>query len=226
MGLRIYIMKLWKRPTRFNDALQGRIVCVIQRSKLIPQLKTIINVSTSKHPTATWTRRSLMTLLAQILSNSIARESSLRKMMDMVPLMWYACELLNRTAITFQERSRLKCVRLMSIDIAKSSLTRTHSLLRSKIATLNQSRSELEMKTRPKKAKKYSYTKDCKEQPRAICDQCETQSLEPACDFQERLTCSYVPKEQCSEEAKQYCHKVEKINLVEVCNPKFDNRYL
>merc|ERR1719186_437573 len=25
---------------------------------------------------------------------------------------------------------------------------------------------ELEMKTRPKKAKKYSYTKDCKEQPR------------------------------------------------------------
>merc|ERR1719508_584867 len=29
---------------------------------------------------------------------------------------------------------------------------------------------ELEMKTRPKKAKKYSYTKDCKEQPREICD--------------------------------------------------------
>merc|ERR1739845_138464 len=27
---------------------------------------------------------------------------------------------------------------------------------------------ELEMKTRPKKAKKYSYTKDCKEQPREI----------------------------------------------------------
>merc|ERR1712142_530674 len=45
---------------------------------------------------------------------------------------------------------------------------------------------ELEMKTRPKKAKKYSYTKDCKEQPREICDQCETQCLEPACDFQER----------------------------------------
>merc|ERR1719186_812389 len=28
---------------------------------------------------------------------------------------------------------------------------------------------EMEMKTRPKKAKKYSYTKDCKEQPREIC---------------------------------------------------------
>jgi len=85
---------------------------------------------------------------------------------------------------------------------------------------------ELETKSRPKKAKKYSYTKDCKEQPRLICDQCETRSLQPVCDFQERLTCSYIPKEQCSEEHKQYCHKVEKINLVEVCDSKFDTRYL
>merc|ERR1712087_375392 len=38
---------------------------------------------------------------------------------------------------------------------------------------------ELEMKTRPKKAKKYSYTKDCKEQPREICDQCEKKNLRP-----------------------------------------------
>ena len=82
------------------------------------------------------------------------------------------------------------------------------------------------MKSRPKKAKKYSYTKDCKEQPRQICDQCETRSLQPVCDFQERLTCSYIPKEQCSEEHKQYCHKVEKITLVEVCDSKFDTRYL
>ena len=29
---------------------------------------------------------------------------------------------------------------------------------------------ELQQKTRPKKAKKYSYTKDCKEQPREICE--------------------------------------------------------
>merc|ERR1712072_920500 len=40
---------------------------------------------------------------------------------------------------------------------------------------------ELEMKTRPKKAKKYSYTKDCQEQPREICDQCEKKSLQPVC---------------------------------------------
>merc|ERR1712096_180940 len=50
---------------------------------------------------------------------------------------------------------------------------------------------EMEMKTRPKKAKKYSYTKDCKEQPREICDQCEKKTIEPQCDMQERLTCIY-----------------------------------
>merc|ERR1712179_688412 len=38
---------------------------------------------------------------------------------------------------------------------------------------------ELEMKTRPKKAKKYSYTKDCEEQPREICDQCEKKTIQP-----------------------------------------------
>merc|ERR1719233_190445 len=29
------------------------------------------------------------------------------------------------------------------------------------------------------KAKKYSYTKDCKEQPREICDQCEKKTIQP-----------------------------------------------
>ena len=32
---------------------------------------------------------------------------------------------------------------------------------------------ELEMKTCPKKAKKYSYTKDCKEKPKELSDQCK-----------------------------------------------------
>merc|ERR1712211_199911 len=68
---------------------------------------------------------------------------------------------------------------------------------------------ELEMKTRPKKAKKYSYTKDCKEQPREICDQCEKKSLRPVCEMQERLECVYKPKEECRDEDKQYCYKVE-----------------
>ena len=43
---------------------------------------------------------------------------------------------------------------------------------------------ELEMKTRPKEIKKDDYTKDCEEQPRVICDQCD---LQPGCDTQERM---------------------------------------
>merc|ERR1712215_653088 len=58
---------------------------------------------------------------------------------------------------------------------------------------------ELQMKTRPKKAKKYSYVKDCKEQPRQICDQCETQNLEPLCDTEESLVCTYEPVETCND---------------------------
>jgi len=85
---------------------------------------------------------------------------------------------------------------------------------------------ELEMKTRPKKAKKYSYTKDCQEQPREICDQCEKKSIQPQCTMQERLTCTYQPIEQCSEVDKQYCHKVERVVVEEVCDMKFDTAYL
>ena len=46
---------------------------------------------------------------------------------------------------------------------------------------------EVKMKTHPKKAKKYNYTKDCKEQPREIRDQCEKNSIQPLCNTQERL---------------------------------------
>ena len=41
---------------------------------------------------------------------------------------------------------------------------------------------ELEMKTRPKKNKKYSYIKNCKEQPREIRNQCEKKkSIQTLC---------------------------------------------
>ena len=43
---------------------------------------------------------------------------------------------------------------------------------------------ELEMKTCPKKIKKDDYIKDCKEQPRVICDQCD---IQPGYDTQERM---------------------------------------
>merc|ERR1711982_59699 len=85
---------------------------------------------------------------------------------------------------------------------------------------------EREMKTRPKKAKKYSYTKDGKEQPREIGDQCEKKSRKPVWVRQDRLVCTYEPEETCRDEDKQYCHKVEKVVLEEVCDMKFDTRYL
>merc|ERR1712142_1038317 len=80
---------------------------------------------------------------------------------------------------------------------------------------------ELEMKTRPKKAKKYSYTKDCKEQPREICDQCEKKSLRPVCEMQERLECVYNPVEKCRDEPKEYCHKVEEVVSIPIVLSRF-----
>ena len=86
---------------------------------------------------------------------------------------------------------------------------------------------ELEMKTRPKKAKKYSYTKDCKEQPRKVCDQCEKKFLDSECVMEPRMECIYKPVEKCSDdEIKQYCHKVEKVVVEEVCDMKFNTAYL
>merc|ERR1712115_321239 len=54
---------------------------------------------------------------------------------------------------------------------------------------------ELEMKTHPKKTKKYSYIKDCKKQPREICDQGD---IQPLCDTQERMVRTHEPAENGS----------------------------
>ena len=97
---------------------------------------------------------------------------------------------------------------------------------RSRTATSSPRRSaNCSRRPAPKKAKKYSYTKDYKEQPREMCDQCEKKSIQPICDMQ-RLVCKYEPEESCREEAKQYCHKVEKMVVEEVCDMKFDTQYL
>merc|ERR1712179_598439 len=119
-------------------------------------------------------------------------------------------------------RSKWRFARLMSTDIVRSSPTSIPSLSKSRTVISSPKICELEMKTRPKKAKKYSYTKDCKEQPREICGQCEKKSIQPLCDTQERLVCTYEPVETCNDVDKQYCHKVEKVELEEVCDMKFD----
>ena len=47
---------------------------------------------------------------------------------------------------------------------------------------------EPEMKTRAEKTKTDSYIKDCKEQPREICSQCD---IQPLCNTQERMVRTY-----------------------------------
>merc|ERR1712119_269698 len=85
---------------------------------------------------------------------------------------------------------------------------------------------QLVPKTKPKKAKVYSYTEDCKQVPREICDKCETKTLEPACLREERLTCGYQPVTECKVEPKQYCYKAEVTEMVEVCDDKLATNHL
>merc|ERR1712105_193873 len=123
-------------------------------------------------------------------------------------------------------RSKSRFARLTSTGIARNSLIFPFPVEEQNCHFEPKKMCELEMETRLKKAKKYSYTKDCKEQPREICDQCEKKSIQPVCEKQERLVCTYEPVETCRDEDKQYCHKVEKVELEEVCDMKFDSRYL
>ena len=70
---------------------------------------------------------------------------------------------------------------------------------------------EFETKTHSKKAKKYSYTKDCEEQPREICDQYEKKTIQPLYDTMKRLVCNYEPEETCNDMEKQHCHKIDNV---------------
>merc|ERR1712193_16825 len=85
---------------------------------------------------------------------------------------------------------------------------------------------QLVPKTKPKKAKVYSYTEDCKQVPREICDQCETKTLAPACLLEARMNCKYSPVTNCKTEDKNYCYKAEVTKMVEVCDKKLKTSYL
>merc|ERR1712149_109878 len=85
---------------------------------------------------------------------------------------------------------------------------------------------QLVPKTKPKKAKVYSYTEDCKPVPREICDQCETKTLEAACVPEAGMHCKYSPVTQCKKENKNYCYKAEVTKLVEICDKKLKTSYL
>merc|ERR1711963_953811 len=50
---------------------------------------------------------------------------------------------------------------------------------------------ELETRSRPKKAKKYNYVKECKPVKRQVCDDWEKKKLRPVCDKVQKNVCSY-----------------------------------
>merc|ERR1711990_1060344 len=61
---------------------------------------------------------------------------------------------------------------------------------------------ELQRRTRNNKAKRYSYSQDCRPVARNICETCEVKEVVPRCEQESRLTCTYVAKEKCSEKAE------------------------
>jgi len=82
---------------------------------------------------------------------------------------------------------------------------------------------ELEVRSRPKRAKKYSYVKECRPIPREVCDDVEKKKLREVCDRSSRNVCKYKPVERCEEEQKEYCFKVEQMAKEKVCQePRVD----
>ena len=105
---------------------------------------------------------------------------------------------------------------------------------------------ELQRRTRNKKAKRYSYSQDCRPVARNICETCEVKEVVPRCEQvgpctcllspplsplphpsltppsqESRLECTYKPEEKCMEKTEQYCYKQEVKTQVEVCDDKF-----
>jgi len=79
---------------------------------------------------------------------------------------------------------------------------------------------EMQRRTQPKKAKKFSYTPDCQVVRRKLCDQVEKKAVQPVCTEAHRRQCEYTPKESCSKELKQHCYKQEVKVQEEVCDDK------
>merc|ERR1712202_21532 len=78
---------------------------------------------------------------------------------------------------------------------------------------------ELEMKTRPKRPKSTATIRTARSSPGKSATNARRSPSSPS------VTCSYKPVEQCKDEAKEYCYKVEKVGVEEVCDMKFDTSY-
>jgi len=85
---------------------------------------------------------------------------------------------------------------------------------------------ELQTRSRPRKAKRFSYTQDCNPVPRQICDTVRAKKLVADCVKMERPRCDYTPKKSCSIEELTYCYKEEVVTTEKVCDKKFDYKQL
>jgi len=85
---------------------------------------------------------------------------------------------------------------------------------------------ELKDMTRPRKAKQYSYTKECKDVQRTLCDDSERNYIDVQCSDEYRHKCEYIPTTKCEKFERQYCYKEEHIEMEEVCDKKLDHAYL
>merc|ERR1711903_34721 len=131
---------------------------------------------------------------------------------------------LSKIATTSLERSKWRFARLMFTDIVRSSPTSSPSLWRSRTATSSPRRSaSCSRRLAPRST---ATPRTARSSPGRSATSARRSPSNLSCDMQERLVCNYVPVESCSQEAKQYCHKVEKVVVEEVCDMKFDTQYL
>merc|ERR1712201_63367 len=72
---------------------------------------------------------------------------------------------------------------------------------------------ELEMKTRPKKPRSTATPRTARSSPGRSVTSARKRAFSLCVEKQERLVCTYEPEETCTDEDKQYCHKVEKVVL-------------
>jgi len=84
----------------------------------------------------------------------------------------------------------------------------------------NMKKCELEVRQRPKKARNFSYRKECKPVQREVCDDSIKRKLEVTCEDEPRTVCKYEPKEKCVDEKKKYCFKSEAKLHEKVCLPE------
>merc|ERR1711931_29492 len=78
---------------------------------------------------------------------------------------------------------------------------------------------ELEERQRPKKARNFSYRKECKPVKRQVCDDSSKKKLKVTCEKEPRSVCTYEPKEECKDQHKKYCFKTEAKLHEKVCVP-------